>query len=294
MNMELESYHFCSKGLKSDLLFKNVDEFIAGMNRIAVSYLISIESKHPISIIAFCLMNNHFHFILNGAEANCNEFIERYKRLTGIWLGNHRKEKFCENIEIGHWRINSTVSLRNKIIYNLRQALEAGQNVTPQGYPWSSARLMFYDDPLLNLYSKPISEYSMNQIKHIFSKTAHFPDSWLVLPGDLIWPGNYVDYKEAEHLFRSVGDFMYMLNNSSVDKETNLVVMNDLAIIPDSQILEIVKDFITKRYGKNYISKCNTKERLEVAKFLRKEYKCGHGQIARILKMDPDAVAALV
>ena len=45
------------------------------MNRIAVCYLYCLEKGRPVRIVAFCLLNNHFHFVLYGNEEELKKAI---------------------------------------------------------------------------------------------------------------------------------------------------------------------------------------------------------------------------
>ena len=58
-------YHICTDGLSSNILFKNETDFIAGMNGIP---LCSIATGT--SVLCFCLMSNHVHFVIIGNEKN--------------------------------------------------------------------------------------------------------------------------------------------------------------------------------------------------------------------------------
>ena len=74
-------YHLFSDGFRTDVLFEDKQAFIAGMNIVALCFL-----KCNIDILAFCLMDNHVHFILYGTVIQCKDFINMYKRLTGRWI----------------------------------------------------------------------------------------------------------------------------------------------------------------------------------------------------------------
>lgn len=50
--------------------------FAEGMNDIPACAL-----RTGIKVYAFCLMDNHVHFILKGAYDACVDFIRQYKRL---------------------------------------------------------------------------------------------------------------------------------------------------------------------------------------------------------------------
>ena len=60
-NLVKNCWHFYSDGNSISTLFYDEKDFIDGMNRIFVVY-----TRHPIVILAFCLMDTHVHFILYG------------------------------------------------------------------------------------------------------------------------------------------------------------------------------------------------------------------------------------
>ena len=73
--MEKKNWHICTEGLEDDLIFKSAGDFVYGMNGVPVCALTS-----GVSILCFCLMDNHVHFIVNGTEADGERFIRQYLR----------------------------------------------------------------------------------------------------------------------------------------------------------------------------------------------------------------------
>lgn len=275
------AYHYCSKGFKSEILYNTKDEFIAGMNRIAVCLALCLNAGRPIVILAFCLMDNHFHFILWGEEEDCDFFAENYKKLTAMWVSNHRDEPLSEPIEIGHWPI-ARDKVGEKISYVLRNPVAAGMRVTPQGYRWSSASLMFSDfrpEPAV-----PLASVSINNIRRLCSTRATLPGDWL-MAGDMIWPGSYVDYATAEKAYRSVGSFMFELNNSNLDKVAEEEMRADTFSLPDYDVRILAVQLAIDYFRKDRISNCTPEERLKVARLLRKDLNCNSGQLARVLHL---------
>jgi len=136
-------YHWCCKGLKNDLLFLNDEEFIAGTNRIAVCLLYCRQKGRPVIVISYSLLNNHFHFVLYGSEEDTAFFMNHYVLLTGKWIRCHRGERLHGKLELGHWDAENLDQRRKKVIYTLRQTLEAGLQLTPQAYPWSLTPIYF-------------------------------------------------------------------------------------------------------------------------------------------------------
>ena len=188
-------FHYCCKGLKNDLVFADRQEFIAGMNRIGVCWLYCREKGLPVQIIAFCLLSNHFHFVLYGEEEATELFMEYYRHLTGMWIQKHRGEKLHERLQLGHWPANTYERAKDKVIYTLRQTLEAGIQVTPQGYPWCSAMLMFNENSFLEQLCEKTGDISGRRRQKMFNTTVCIPDNWTVIPNGMIWPGCYIRHQ---------------------------------------------------------------------------------------------------
>lgn len=269
-------------------------EFIAGMNRIAVCYLYCLELGRPVRIVAFCLLNNHFHFVLYGEEEDAVLFMEHYKLLTSQWIQIHREDSFQGKIELGHWSASSRERIRNIVVYTLRQTLEAGHSVTPQGYPWCSAALLFFNNEHRLKQARKMSELGVREKRRLFNTTKQFPDSWSVLPEGMIWPGDYTDSSMAAGLFAGVKDYMFCLNNGNVDRDVNIEMMADLPSIPDTEMKNRADSLARGLFGRKSIGSCSAEERIKVASVLRKDLHCGHKQLARIVKMEEADLRKLV
>ena len=134
----MEYYHAFTRGLEKDLLFYGDTEFLYGMN-IIPRYLKLSGTR----LLAFCLMDNHVHFVLEGCRAACNQFIINYKRTVFSFLKKCRERDIPETTVPGIVGIESTDSLLTVIAYVLRNPVAAGINYLPQDYKWSSAPTYF-------------------------------------------------------------------------------------------------------------------------------------------------------
>ena len=287
-------YHICTKGLATDLLFRDTQEFIAGMNRIGVCHQSCARSGHPVVILAFCLMNTHVHFVLFGSGEGCSDFIAKYRDSTCLWIKKHRGERLHERVVASIFPISGRESVRTKIVYNIRQMVEARLNVSPLSYPWSSGQLMFADSSFSLSGARPMSSFSARAVARMVKSKEIIPGDWLVFNNGVIWPGSYTDFKAAEKFFASVGDFLFMVNNSSIDKTVNMEMMEDSPSIPDSEVRDKALEIARIDYGKETVSRCSADERIALARILRKEFHCGHRQLARVLGMNAEDLSRIV
>lgn len=287
-------YHWCCKGVKNDLIFTDKQEFIAGMNRIGVCLLHCRSKKRSVTVVAFCLLNNHFHFVLYGEEQDTSFFMDHYILLTSRWIQHHRGNRLHGRLELGHWPAVSWEHLLNKLVYTLRQTLEAGIQVTPQGYPWCSARLMFNNNDFLMETGKNAADLSVRERRNIIYSKIVLPGDWIILNDGMIWPGCYTDIALAQSLFSGVKDFMYCMNNGNIDREVNGIMMEERPSIPDTEIRDKANSLSKTLFGRRGVGACSAEERIQIARFLRKDLHCGHKQLARVVMMEETDLKRLV
>ena len=79
-------YHLFSDGFRTDVLFEDKLAFIAGMNIVALCFF-----RCNVSILAFCLMDNHVHFILYGTKEDCLKFRDKFIHKYGILTDTREK-----------------------------------------------------------------------------------------------------------------------------------------------------------------------------------------------------------
>ncbi len=277
-------YHYATDGLKDDILFSSVIEFIAAMNRIALC-LCRMGPDHPVKVICFVLMDNHVHFILYGLEADCSLFMENYKHATELWLSHHGGENRPGKVwRIGHWLIRDRERLRTTIAYIHRNPTTAGMAYIPEGYRWSSASLIFSDSNWIRQYGKRLGDLSFNAKKRLFNSKTVLPDEWVLLPDGLIWPGEYVDYIVMEKQFNSAQDYRFCLNKR-VEEEINPEMREASVSLPDGEIAARCRALAERLFGEKLTNRLTVQQRLSLARILRKETGANVKQIARVVRL---------
>jgi len=265
-------FHYCSKGFRHEILFADTEEFIAGMNRVALCVLLSILKGHEVYVISFCLMDNHVHFILCGTREACDAFAADYKRLTGIYV-QHR---------------------RGTGAYVLRNPVAAHMKTTVPGYRWGTGNLAFSDNSSLLVTARTGGDIGVKEGWRLFHSKLRIPEDWLVLQDGMIWTGSYVRTEIAERMFEGPGEYMFMLNDRKIDGKVNEEMLGDKFSLPDKEVRAMAKELAGKLFGKEFVSHCTAKERLDLARRLHREVKCGSKQLARVIRLDPDLLAELV
>ena len=114
-------WHAYTSGKETPILFTGSDELRFAMNVIAQA-----ADKFPeLRIIAFEVMNNHFHFVISGSESVIQAFFEFIRRRISRSITGIKKAKLTIK------PIKDLQSLRNNIIYTNRNGYVADPNYTP-------------------------------------------------------------------------------------------------------------------------------------------------------------------
>ena len=281
-------YHICSDGNALPWLFKDDEDFIAGINRIGIC-------KHVtgVEIISFILMDNHLHKLLYGTMAMCKEYINKYKTLTGKW--NSRKygnRKSLKELPVTIIPVRTEEYLLETIAYIDRNSIVAGYCHLPSEYPWGSAKYIFREKS--DIDGRRISSYTRRAQKEILHSNIVIPGDWIIDAQGMIHPACFMDISIIESYFKSPIRYTYFLS-----KKLEGMIELDLehaqkTFIPDKEMRQIVKDMIIERYQTADIRQLGINERLQVARTLKYKYACTVKQICRMVHMEKDAIEGFV
>lgn len=281
-------YHVSSHGLERNDIFKKREDFIAGMNDIAICVL-----GFDVTILCFCLMSNHFHFVLYGTLPECRKFSEEYKRRCAMRMkltGGEVQGMRSVGIHIAY--VDSQEYLENVIAYVLRNPLAAGILLLPYHYPWSSAALYFNGGAQQTRES--LNGMSERKRFRILKSRVPVPDSYLVDGQGMILPSCYVDSKAVEQVFRHPSRFMMSLARKiENDVEIQLGVA-DRVSMKDQEILTQLGDLLRNEFRKESLSQLSMGQRIRLCLLLKKNFRAGVKQIARITRLDPEIVAKVI
>jgi len=278
-------YHCATKGFKHSILYASVREFVAGMNRIAFCQARS-GREFPVIVVAFCLMDNHVHFILYGRREDVLKWMALYHKLTMIWQTKHRDgSPVSEAWEYDAWRIVDKEDLKEKIAYVLRNPMAAGQAVVPTNYRWSSAGLVFSAGP--DVTGTPVREMSSYHFRKIFETRIELPDDWMLMPDGLIWPGCYTQFQQVENLFGQPSAFLFALNQR-VEAKVNQEMAEHSVSLPDYDITRMAQEAAKEQYGSPEIETLDLSQRIVLCGLLVKRPGVNLKQLARIFNIPPD------
>ena len=282
-------YHVSSKALEKNDIFLTREDFVTAMNDIALCSL-----KYDVKILCFCLMCNHFHFVLRGSYKECYAFMNEFKRICAIRMRDRTGEvSGLKDVDLHFDLLDTQEYLENAIAYVLRNPLAARIIMMPYFYEWSSISAYFRGSS--QLHGLPLNSLSIRKRREIL-RTRHdvVPDHFLLSPQGFIHPACYIAADEVEKIFRHPSRLM-MLLAKKVENEFEVasgaaqqIKMTEAEL--KTQVLELVRN----EFEVNSLAQLSADDRLRLCLLMRRNFNSSVKQIARILRLSQSVVASVL
>ena len=262
-------WHAYTSGKETPLLFSQEEDFVFVMNVIAQAAALYPEVR----IIAFEVMNNHFHFVVSADE----------KAVLAFW-GFVRKRlvrsfSLMKGLQITIKPIGELGALRNNIVYTNRNGYVADSSHTPFSYPWGTGRYYFLDRPR----GKTLARIFVDDKRRMFRcRTPALPSGWEVSNG-YVAPWNYCAVKLGMAMFRDAHNY-FMMVSKNVEAYAELAVeLDDGEFLTDTELFARLSALLRSDYGVFSIKDLVKPQKIDVARKLRYEFRSSNGQIRRVL-----------
>lgn len=286
---ESNFYHVCSEGLEKRVIFRNRREFIIGMNYIAICI-----QKCNVTVVCFCLMSNHFHFILRGSHEECLKFGREYKRMCAMLMKRAQDvDNAMKNLEIMAKEINDRSYLEYAIAYVLRNPIVAGFKIMPHQYPWSSGNMYFRNSYIP--VGREAKDFNVKELQHqvLYSKT-RIPENYKIDENGMVSPLCYTDYRSVEELFGHPSRLMGLL---STKKESEFEIFLGIAekYNPDiEELRDSVRELIQAEFSVKAVSQLSIEQKIKLCTLMRRNFNASRKQISMITRLNLETVCKIV
>ena len=266
-------YHLVTD--KTKWLFHTPEEFVFGMNTIAICTLL-----YPVRIVRFELMGNHIHIVLEGTGAACLKVFFYIRKRLGV------------DLDFQLIPITDKAQLMNTLLYVDRNPYETDLNVLPGGYPWGTGGLGFRLQPPGGVRADTLSKAYLRRILR----------SDVEIPGDfrvdtewgMILPASYVDTAFFEQVF---GTASFYLTRFVKSLEAFLHLADqageDLPISP-AEVDSLIEDQLRENYGGNRFRYLRAWEKEKLVQTLANQYRIPPATLAERLDLPVYLVGQMI
>lgn len=272
---KMNYYHVYTKGLEDYVIFQEREDYVVGMNYVAVAAF-----RSGVSILAFVLMSNHFHFVVYANRSDAVRFICLYKQLISRYLLlKHAKSSSLRRIDTGCDEVSiADDGLKRCIAYVLDNPVKAGLYYVPQGYEWGSASCYFSDICKLD-DGTPVSDYGVRELRRILHSNVKMDKSFRITLGGYVNPRSYVDYKMVENIFGRPKSFEYYLSTSASSRKSK----KDIIMFSDALLRDAMNEMLRNKYGLLSPEDASDEVRSLLIRDLRSCFNAPANQIARVV-----------
>ena len=280
-------FHVYSSPLEADLLYRDDAELIIILNIIALAQMLT-----HCRILAFAVMSNHLHFILEGTEEECMFFFESLLERLDNYYQHHGRAGLTDSMEPGCNPITSLDQLRNEIAYVIRNPFVVRNDVNLLACPMTSGYLYF--NPMLKKEGVPANTLKGRALRD-FTRTRkeiELSGNVYVLDG-VAQAWSFVDYERAMSFFDDARQFI-MLTLKNVEAQVEVALRyNEKVTLNDQELFSVTMKMIREQFGYEKLSELSRQEKSKLAVALKNRYQISNSQIARACKLTVNDVNAL-
>ena len=275
-----EYYHLCTKPIEDELLFRTEDELNEMLNFIALA-----TYGGRCTLLAFSIMENHLHFVLEGKREDCAAFYDDLQRRL---LKLHRTDGRAKIILAATPQlipISSLKQLRDEIVYVIRNPFVDRRNVNLFSYKWCSGYLYF--NGLLDFMQEGESAAAMPLTKRRAFK--HERDGEIdprikVLNGVAL-PSSFTDYRRVESFFEDAREFVHW-TLKNVESQVEIAKrFGEKILLDDKELWSVIFKSCKEVYHVDGPKLLSNDNKLRLAKTLKWDYNAGNAQIARCMSL---------
>ena len=287
-------YHLVLDSLGERNLFNNRDEYVNGMNIVAIA-----QYQTGTDVIQFDWMRNHGHFVVRATGEQCCRFFEYSRYRLNARLIKDGYPPLPDDWFFKLIRLDTFYELVNAASYSARNSYDAMSNVLPGGYLWSSNYLMFSDIGELIEY-KTVEETGTREMIRILGSNVKLPADYKVCKLGFILPESYLLRTEdgtmtkARSLYKDAKDYAYCLFR---DYDTYRRVASDLgeAWSPTGGDVDpLISNLLEINYGVKNVKSLDADKRCDLAVTLGIRYGLKVDEIASRLDIAPSMVSKLL
>lgn len=271
-------YHVCTKGAETDIYFRNEEEMNLALNVIAIAVFVT-----GCRLLAFAVMSNHFHFVIEGPVEACVVFFEEFKSRLGKVLPSASAREEARKCTVSYIKIEDLAQLKAEIAYVIRNPFVANRNVNMFSYPWCSGYLCFNGTRSLMREGEQLCKKSIDYRRSFMRSRSAEVNPGIVLLDGVAMPSCFVDYRRTESFFEDARDFQHCLLKNVESQVVIAKRIGETVSLDDYELRSVMFQKCNTDYRVSSPKELNNADFVMLAKTLKYEYGASNAQLARIL-----------
>ena len=249
----------------------------------AMNYVAVVKYVTGVNILAFILMSNHVHFVLECDEKEAVDYINRFKGL----YGKHFQRKYGvkeylrrNDIDIRPLKMEDE-SLHRAIAYVLMNSVSARLCVYSNEYRWGSGRVYY---STLAEDGIPLASMSGRAKERALHSCVSLNPDWIFLKDGYISPSSYVSVSFVEALYRTSKRMKYFLDSSSKARPKQ-ELWETVPSFSDQVLYAAASEIRRSLFQKGENEALTEEQNAELMRQLRRRFSSDINQLCRITGM---------
>ena len=263
-------WHAYTCGKDTPILFANDNDMSFAMNVIAQA---AYQFINKVRIIAFEVMNNHFHFVISGDKGYADDMFNLLFRRIRRALSS------SNTLSVSYKPIEDLTSMRNHIVYVHRNGYVVNPCYTPFSYPWGTGPCYFSPERTGKLFSEILSADNRQMFR---SRDVKLPSVWKVING-YVSPESFCSIDTGMAMFRDAHQYFSAVSKNVEAYSGIAVELDEGEFLTDQELFPKILQTLREKYNVSTIRELTNSQRLDLARSLHFDFRSSNGQIRRVL-----------
>ena len=275
-------FQISSNKLTKELLFRDEEDYIYGINTLALILLLFPD----VTVYAFVLMSNHIHLVLGGPKERCEAYYDAVMHRLSLML--RRKYGLSGIVPYGP-KNRTTVTVKGlehfiiEVLYTLRNPFKA-KICYPGDYPWSSVGMYFSRRGQMT--GRKASTFTARELRRILKTNIRIPGNWEITDSGMIVP-NFIAWKAVEKAFDNVeATFLSRLMEPVENRHNQLSGLPMELKLSDQELAARVRAICQNELNVKDHRQLSRKELLRLCRTLSIRFGSSPEQLQRVVGVD--------
>lgn len=239
----LPLWHICIQGLNNiDIVRDNKDRYMF-LKKMAVAFY---ARERPGNIVAYCLLDNHFHIMALGNKDSCKDAYEELKKTYSQYYSQrYGQTKLLKHIPDAQNLCDNRDYQKDAIGYTLGNCVKHRLTTNAFAYRWSSLRLYFDQEHMGEADMGDPIPVSPNQMSLALHTKKEVPSQWKINREGNLLMSSVLNLTYVERMFGTMNSLSYYAHRrrENKDLEINKNQYND------QNVRKLILEIAEKTYG---------------------------------------------
>ena len=271
-------YHFSTHHLEKQRIFRNDSDYIFGVNSLAIKL-----PCYDVQVLAYCMMDNHFHLLLTGMYCQCLAFYDNVVlRIAQYVKNNYGVSGILKRGDLDIVAVQSEQQMKEEICYIHRNPYKA-RIESPLAYRWSSADVYFNS---VRITGMPVGMMKNKEREKVFKTHLNIPDEYEHRDGRIL-NVSFVAYQKVSERFRGSVEYFDILRKYSLEAEVESKHgIEESIVFSDSELQVKIATICKYEFNSDTLEVLDRKTLLRLARLVAMRFGARPKQLSRLLGID--------